>query len=404
MSIEILTSAILSQMSDISKPKRKFFIHLMVLLVSLRGRFNFMNLGRYGLFNEVTYRQHFSKGFDFMGFNQALITVHCSKERIITFDPSYLPKSGKQTYGVGRFWSGSAQQAKKGLELSGFSCIDLRHWTALHLYAQQTVPQEGESLMGFYINLLRQQAPQLFKTSNILCVAGTPGDAYFSKHDYVTAATSCGFTLVSRLRNDAVLRYLYQGDKTGKKGRPKTYDGTVDKNHLCPGVFTSFQAKDGLTAYQAIVHIKALKVNARVVILPQEDKNGKAKAPKVFFSTDLEMDGAEVLRIYRARFQCEFLYRDAKQHMGLEQAQCRSKEKIHYHLNASLTAISIAKAAHYINQENKQDYGFSMADIKTQYVNELLLRRFITVFGINPKHEDNSAKLKLLYNIGRIAA
>lgn len=399
MSIETLTSAILSQMSNISKRKRDFFLHLMVLLVSLRGRFNFVNLSRYGQFNEVTYRQHFSQDFDFMGFNQSLITMHCSKERIITFDPSYLPKSGQHTYGIGRFWSGSAQQMKKGLELSGFSCVDLKHWTALHLYAQQTIVQDGEELMGFYISLLHQQAPQLLQTSNILCV-----DAYFSKHNYVTAATACGFTLVSRLRNDVVLRYLYEGEKTRKRGRPKTYDGIVDKNHLRWEVFTSFQTRDGCTAYQGIVNIKSLKMNARVVILPQADKNGTPKAPKVFFSTDLNMDGVEVLRVYKARFQCEFLYRDAKQHTGLSQAQCRSKEKLHFHLNASLTAVSVAKATHYLNQENQYENVFSMADIKTQYVNELLLHRFINVFGIDPEQGDNSAKLKLLYEIGRIAA
>lgn len=399
MSIEILTSAILSQMPKISKRNRDFFLHLMTLLVSLRGKFNFMNLSRYGIFNEATYRQHFSKAFDFMAFNQSLITTHCSKQRIITFDPSYLPKSGKHTYGLGRFWSGCAQQVTKGLELSGFSCVDLKHWTALHLYAQQTVLQDGQDLMGFYINVLHQQAQQLLKISNILCV-----DAYFSKHQYVTTATSCGFTLVSRLRNDAVLRYLYQGKQMGKRGRPKTYDGTVDKQHLRSDVFTSFQTQDGLTAYQGIVYIKALKMKARVVILPQKGKHDRDKAPKVFFSTDLKMEGAEVVRIYKARFQCEFLYRDAKQHTGLSQAQCRSKEKLHYHLNASLTAVSVAKATHYLNQENSPDRGFSMADIKTQYVNELLLHRFINVFGIDPEQEDNSVKLKLLYDIGRIAA
>lgn len=100
MIIEILTSAILRQMPNISKRNRNFFLHLMILLVSLRGRFNFMNLGRYGLFNEVTYRQRFSKAFDFMAFNSKLITAHCSKERMIAFDPSYLPKSGKHTFGL----------------------------------------------------------------------------------------------------------------------------------------------------------------------------------------------------------------------------------------------------------------------------------------------------------------
>ncbi len=399
MSIETLTSAILSQMSNISKRNRDFFLHLMPLLVSLRGRFNFTNLSRYGLFNEATYRQHFSKAFDFMAFNQSLITTHCSGERIIAFDPSYLPKSGKHTYGLGRFWSGCAQQVKKGLEVAGFSCVDLKHWTAMHLYAQQTVLQAGQDLMSFYINLLRKQAKHLLKITNMLCV-----DAYFSKHDYVAAAIACGFTLVSRLRNDAVLRYLYQGSKTGKRGRPKTYDGIVDKHCPRKDVFQGFVTEDGITAHQGIVYIKSLKITARVVILAQKGKNGITKAPKVFFSTDPTMDGKEVLRLYKARFQCEFLFRDAKQHTGLVQAQCRSKEKLHYHLNASLTAVSVAKAAHYLNGQGQRDWAFSMADIKTQYVNELLLNRFIIMFGIDPEHEDNAAKLQLLYHIGRIAA
>jgi len=116
------------------------------------------------------------------------------------------------------------------------------------------------------------------------------------------------------------------------------------------------------------------------------------------------MDGAQVLRLYKARFQCEFLYRDAKQHTGLAQAQCRSKQKLHYHINAALTAVSLAKATHYLKEEKQQQSAFSMADIKNQYSNQLLLERFIIVFAIDPNHEDNAQKIKALYSLGAIAA
>ena len=263
--------------------------------------------------------------------------------------------------------------------------------------------------MDFYIRLLQQQAKHLLKVSDILCV-----DAYFSKYEYVKAATACGFTVVSRLRSDSVLRYLYTGGKTGQRGRPKTYDGVVDKHNLRADVFEQFITPQGLVAYQGVVYIKALKLTARLVILPQEDKKGKAKAPKLFFATDPKMNGDEVLKRYKARFQCEFLYRDAKQHTGLTQGQCRSQEKIHrpatrFHLNAALTAVSLAKAAHYLCGENQTanhptEASFSMADIKTQYSNQLLLNRFIEAFGIDAQQPDNSAKIKELYQIGRIAA
>jgi len=78
-------------------------------------------------------------------------------------------------------------------------------------------------------------------------------DAYFSKHDYVEAAIGCGFTLISRLRNDAVLRYLYTGEKTGKRGRPKTYAGTVDKHAPRLDVFTCFETEQGSAAYHGLV-------------------------------------------------------------------------------------------------------------------------------------------------------
>lgn len=358
-----------------------------------------MNLSRWGLFNELTYRQHFGQAFDFLSFNKSLVLAHCSSALAITFDPSYLSKSGKHSYGLGRYWSGCAPQVKKGLELAGFSCVDLTHWTALHLYARQTVPGQDQRLMDFYISLLRELSKELLKISQVLCV-----DAYFSKHDYVAAAIDCGFTLVSRLRNDTVLYYLYTGQKTGKRGRPKIYDGQVDKKSPRPEVFQRFETEQGVVAYQGLVYIKSLKLTARVVLVPQQDGKGGGKTPKIFFCTDTQMDGVQVLRHYKARFQCEFLYRDAKQHTGLAQAQCRSKEKLHYHLNAALTAVSLAKAAHYLNQENQQQTAFSMADIKTHYANELLLNKFINVFGIDPQQKDNSLKMQQLYKMGRMAA
>ena len=409
MSIETLTDTILNQMPKVPKRRGIFFSHLMRLLLSLRGRFNFTNLARYGMFNEATYRSHFAKAFDYMTFNQHLIASHCSGDRIIAFDPSYLPKSGKHTAGLGYFWSGCAQRVKKGLELAGFSCVDLTYWTGLHLYAQQTVLQAGESLMDFYIRFLEQQAKPLLKVSDILCV-----DAYFSKYEYVKAATGCGFTVVSRLRNDAILRYLYRGSKTGQRGRPKTYDGVVDKHNLRADVFEQFVTPEGSVAYHGVVYIKALKITARLVIIPQKDKKGRSKAPKLFFATDPAMTGQEVLKRYKARFQCEFLYRDAKQYTGLTQGQCRSEEKLRFHLNAALTAVSLAKAVHHLSGQDQTaehptaaavaETSFSMADVKTHYSNQFLLNRFIDAFGIDVQQPDNYAKIKELYQIGRIAA
>ncbi len=103
----------------------------------------------------------------------------------------------------------------------------------------------------------------------------------------------------------------------------------------------------------------------------------------IYFSTDLELSGLLIYKYYKARFQIEFLFRDAKQFTGLTQCQSRNENKLHYHFNLSLTSVNIAKATHYLNIEKKQRKSFSLADIKTRYFNELMLNLFLSNFDID---------------------
>ena len=46
-------------------------------------------------------------------------------------------------------------------------------------------------------------------------------DAYFSVKPFADGLCSCGFHLISRLRDNASLRYLYEGPRSTGRGRPK---------------------------------------------------------------------------------------------------------------------------------------------------------------------------------------
>jgi len=46
-------------------------------------------------------------------------------------------------------------------------------------------------------------------------------DAYFSKEPYVSSVCENGFYIVSRLRNDANLRSIYNGKQKSGRGSPK---------------------------------------------------------------------------------------------------------------------------------------------------------------------------------------
>ncbi|HUX58915.1 MAG TPA: hypothetical protein VMV77_18225 [Bacteroidales bacterium] len=108
--------------------------------------------------------------------------------------------------------------------------------------------------------------------------------------------------------------------------------------------------------------------------------------------------------IIRAVFQIEFLYRDGKQHTGLNDSQARSENKLHFQFNASLTSINIAKAIHWLSIPKQQRDAFSMSDIKTMNHNTLLLNRFFDVFGIYPYSAKNQNYVKELILYATMAA
>ena len=123
----------------------------------------------------------------------------------------------------------------------------------------------------------------------------------------------------------------------------------------------------------------------------------------LYYSTDMTIKGKRIYQYYKARYQIEFLFRDAKQHTGLTHCQARSENKIHFHTNVSLTAVSVAKAAHHLKRKETEK-PFSLADIKTSYFNELMLNLFFSNFQIDPNLIKNKSIMNKLLNFGTIAA
>ena len=209
--------------------------------------------------------------------------------------------------------------------------------------------------------------------------------------------------LISRLRDDADLRYLYQGPRTGKKGRPCKYAGKIDIANIDTDYFELVEQNPEATVYSAIVYSKSLKINIRLVQVTYTNDKGKITR-KLYFCTDTQMDALEILDSYQSRFQIEFLYRDGKQHTGLTDSQARSQNKLNFHFNAALTAINIAKVEHWLSVPKEVRKQFSMADIKTMNHNRLLLERFIDVFGVNAHSVKNRNLVNELIYYGTIAA
>lgn len=401
MNIETFMIAILNKMSGINKCQHKFIPHIMVLFLSLRVRFNYLMFARHGHYYEQSYRLNFSKKFDFKTFNRHLIDQYCGAERILIFDPSYLSKSGKCTPGVGYFWSGSAGEMKWGLELGALAVGDVLNHTAMHYYASQTTMTKSEeiSLRAAYAKLLVDQSADLQKISKVMVF-----DAFFSKKPFVDSICSSGFTLISRLQKNCYLRYAHQGEKRKGRGRPKVYGEKIDKKALSLQHFKLIESTDNYHLYEGIAQVRSLGRWCKIVILQNLKTDGTIKSVCIYCSTDKEMDGLKVYEYYRMRYQIEFLFRDSKGHLGLEDSQSRQKEAIDFHCNMSLTALNVAKAMHWYSIPKEERKSFSIADIKTRYSNELLLDRIISLYGKDPKEEKIRPEIMELYQLGRIAA
>lgn len=403
LSQELLTK-ILNKMLGLNKRRKEFIIHILLLYWGIRGRYTFLNLSRYGKYHEWSYRRQFEKDFDWLGFNAELIRACTSEHRILAFDPSYLPKSGKHTPGMGKFWSGCAQAVKAGLEMASLAVVDVEQHTAFSLEALQTpapaqLKAEDKTLTHHYAQMIVERQGSLKALADYLVC-----DGWFAKKKFVDAIVEqTELHLVSKLRSDADLYYLYQGERTGQRGRPKIYDGKVNTKQIDSEYFLLEQDNTEKRLYSAIVYAKGLKRKVKLAYVEFLDEAGTVKNSKFFFSTDLGLSAKLIYHYYRVRFQQEFLFRDAKQYTGLTHCQARSKNKLNFHLNAALTSVSLAKVM-YSRCTERKGIAFSMADVKTLSVNKLLLERIFGILEIPPEVQINNPKIRQLETIGLIAA
>lgn len=398
---KIVLDALSVSKIKLNKCRRDFMIEIFMLYLSIPSRINFLQLGRYSLFGEQRFRRQFDERFDFFGFNKALSMPYIGKRNAVAFDPSFIPKSGKQTPGIGYFWSGCAGRALRGIEILGISVIDADTRLSFHLEAVQTPPtnclqDNGLSLIDWYAAVIKKYMTQILSITQYVVA-----DAYFSKKNFVEKILECSLHLVSKLRDDAHLTYLSVKPKTGKKGRPAKYGEKVDVTNLNPKHFSLVENDKGIKAYSGLVYSKALGRN--ILLVAEEFLLKRKTTYRLLFSTDTDQAPIDVIDIYHTRFQIEFGFRDAKQFTGLENSQARSGNKLNFHFNSALTTVNIAKVMQINNPQTRED-SFSMATYKILFHNTLMLSRFYRLFAINPNSIKNRQHVNELLYFGTMAA
>ena len=403
-----LLEMILDEMSNVSKPQKKFFMILMKTIVSIYGKVNFRSLSRYSGIAEKRFRRWFKKAFDFGDFNSRAIdkVVTQSSELIAAFDQSFDCKAGKKTWGKDYFWNGCASKAEKGLELVLCSIVDLDRNTAFALSAEQTSPTERTidgkkkknddlTRMDFYLSCIEKLRLKILKYTRYFAF-----DGYFAKKKFVEEIVEMGFHFIGKLRCDANLKIPYTGEQRKGPGRPRKFSGKCNISEL-QGFSFAHDVDDKIKLYSGIFFHSSLEKMIKVVAIRYSHKGKIGTA--LLFSTDLLLDSLKIFRYYKARFQIEFVFRDAKQHVGLGSCQSRNKESMYFHYNASFAAFNLVKIQELLDRvDDEKTKTFSMASHKTRYHNESLIDRFFSKLAPGVTLIKSSPIFRELVNYGAI--
>ena len=401
----------LNQLPGLAKPQRKFIAALLATILALRGRVNYRNLARYGDYSERTYSRQFQGPFPWLDFHAKTLRTALPEahELIAAQDASFIPKSGKKTFGLDKFYNSVVSRPERGLEISALAVIDVTQKGAYIAAVEQTPPtpelkkeQADATRLDHAIKQLQTARPHLPQV-----VSHLAADGWYAKKKYVDAVVAEGLHLVTKLRCDANMRYRYRGERTGLQGRPKTYDGKVDWQDLSRfdkvdlSSFTP-EVEPGIEVYTAELYHVTLKRWLRTVVLVWHTADGQ-RHHAILATTDLDSTAADVLRIYQARFQLEFLFRDGKQHAGLTECQARNKEALDFHFNASLATVSAARAAAVAAHTGDDPFVFSLATQKQIAFNEHFMAEISAKFGYDLSCWKNHSAYEELRTYGALA-
>jgi len=386
---------------QVNAAQTKFLIELLSALTCFVGKATYRNLSRFSCYHEKSFSRWASRSFSFLSLNRMLLEFELgiNREYIGVMDSSFLKKSGKKTEGLGMFWNGCSNKSERGLEVSALGLVDIKSHTYYNLDAKQILDNKDEGRLLSYELQLERCVGSLSSFGVKYLVT----DGYYMKKTFTKKVLSSGLHQICKLRYNADLCWLFKGIQKVGKGRPRKYSGKVLMGGDTKGWDFAGTTDDDTQVFVAKVYAKYCKQNIQVVLLRKQQKDGTYRYAYLY-STDLELAPLQLVKYYRARFQIEFAFRDAKQHTGLQDCQARSTKKITHHLNASMTALNLLKLEDRKQKGVDDETVISIDSWKRRKMNNYLMDLIFSNLEINLSCEKIRNIREKLQDIGVIAA
>jgi len=306
-------------------------------------------------------------------------------------------KAGKETFGLGRFFSSLQQRVIPGLSFFVFSVIDVEERQSYPLQVVQMVKPAGEQaqkekkksakgkkrVVGrpkgsknkkeekptLSAELLRiQPVLQAFLVvvRVVLSISYLVMDGHFGNYPSAWMVRQTGLQFVSKLRHDAALYEPFSGKYCGHGPHPK-YGDKVDVHKMKKKYLKSDKKEDGIRTqiYQALLLNKEFAFSLNVVIVLKTNLSTQAQAHVILFSTDLELSNEKIIDFYTLRFQIEFNFRDAKQYWGLDDFM--NVKEVAVTNAAHLSFFMVNFSSILLRRFREHNPEFSILDLKSHY-------------------------------------
>jgi len=318
-------------------------------------------------------------------------------EYIAAGDEVVFGKAGKETYGIGRFFSSLQNRVIPGLSFFVFSVINVKERQSYPIQAVQMVKEKGENKKKDEKKSAKKEkrsvgrpkgsknkknekptlSPELLRIQpvlqaflailkGVLAVQYLVMDGHFGNYPSAWMVLQTGLQFVSKLRSDAALYEPFTGKYCGRGARPK-YGDKVDVRKMKKKYLKSDKKEDGIRTqiYQAILLNKGFTSSINVVVILKTNLSTHKQAHIILFSTDLKLPYEKLFDYYTLRFQIEFNFRDAKQYWGLDDFMNVKEEAVTNAANLSFFMVNFSSVLLRRYRENNPE--FSVLDLKSHY-------------------------------------
>jgi putative transposase len=329
------------------------------------------NIARWSTCSYRTIQRFFATPIHWPSFHTAFVTTHLhdtSHPYILAFDETTITKSGKKTYGIDRYFSGTHGHMVKGLSFGMLAVVDgdarrsypVHVTQIVHSSAKKSVvttpkrprgrplgsrnkPLQDQTRSPELTRIDAQLTQFLHENNGIIPLRYIALDGHFGNIPTLELVQQHGLHIITKLRSDSKLFFPHHAPYSGR-GRPKVFGKKVDIRTLSDQycVHTSHNGGIQTQLFQFQARVKASTQLLNIVVRRVINHTKNTRTDIILMSSDLALGATQLVEYYGLRFQIEFNFRDAKQHFGLEDFMNITPTAVHNAANLAMCMVNVS--------------------------------------------------------------